>query len=95
MIMIENIDIQKINSIAKKAGDEIMRIYQQDFDVDYKKDDSPLTKADIKSNEIINESLKDLYPKIPILSEENKEVPYNIRRNWEYFWLIDPLDGTK
>ena len=93
--MLNKIDIQKINSIAKKAGDEIMKIYQQDFDVDYKADNSPLTKADIKSNEIITESLKDLYPEIPILSEENKEVPYNIRRNWEYFWLIDPLDGTK
>jgi len=95
MIMIENIDIHKINSIAQKAGDEIMKVYQQDFDVDYKKDNSPLTKADIKSNEIITESLKDLYPEIPILSEENKEVPYKIRKNWEYFWLIDPLDGTK
>jgi len=93
--MIENIDIHKINFIAKKAGDEIMKIYKQDFKVDYKKDNSPLTKADIKSNEIITESLKDLYPGIPILSEENKEVPYNIRRKWEYFWLIDPLDGTK
>ena len=93
--MLKKIDIQKINFIAKKAGDEIMRIYQQDFDVDYKADNSPLTKADIKSNEIITESLKDLYPKIPILSEENKEVPYNIRKNWEYFWLVDPLDGTK
>jgi len=93
--MIENIDIQKINSITKKAGDEIMKIYQQDFDVDYKADNSPLTKADIKSNEIITDSLKNIYPEIPILSEENKEVPYNIRKNWEYFWLIDPLDGTK
>jgi 3'(2'), 5'-bisphosphate nucleotidase len=93
--MIENIDIQKINSIAKKAGNEIMLIYQQDFEVDYKADNSPLTKADLKSNEIITESLKDLYPEIPILSEENKEAPYNIRKNWEYFWLIDPLDGTK
>ncbi len=93
--MLNKIDIQKINSIAKKAGDEIMKIYQQDFDVDYKADNSPLTKADIKSNEIIAESLKDLYPEIPILSEENKEIPYEIRRNWEYFWLIDPLDGTK
>jgi len=93
--MLKNIDIYKINSIAKKAGDEIMKIYQQDFEVAYKADNSPLTKADIKSNEIIAESLKDLYPGIPILSEENKEVPYNIRKNWEYFWLIDPLDGTK
>lgn len=93
--MLNKIDINKINSIAKKAGNEIMKIYQQDFNVDYKSDNSPLTKADIKSNEIITESLKNLYPKIPILSEENKEVPYSIRKNWEYFWLVDPLDGTK
>jgi 3'(2'), 5'-bisphosphate nucleotidase len=89
--MIKNIDIQKINSIAKKAGDEIMKIYQQDFDVDFKNDNSPLTKADIKSNEIIVNDLKYLYPDIPILSEENKQIPYKIRKNWEYFWLIDPL----
>ena len=93
--MIGNIDIQKINYIAKKAGDEIMRIYQQDFDIEFKKDNSPLTQADIKSNEIIINNLKSLYPNIPILSEENKEIPYKIRKNWEYFWLIDPLDGTK
>jgi len=94
MIMIENIDIHKINSIAKKAGDEIMKIYQQDFKVDYKKDKSPLSKADIHSNEAIIKNLENLYPYIPILSEENKEIPYKIRKNWEYFWLIDPLDGS-
>jgi len=93
--MIENIDIQKINSIAKKAGNEIMKIYQQDFNIDYKSDNSPLTKADIQSNEIIITNLKSVYPDIPILSEENKEIPYKTRKNWEYFWLIDPLDGTK
>lgn len=93
--MIKNIDIQKINSIAKKAGNEIMKIYQQDFDVDYKADNSPLTKADIHSNEVIIKNLENLHPDIPILSEENKAIPYNIRKNWEYFWLIDPLDGTK
>lgn len=93
--MTENIDIQKINFIAKKAGDEIMKIYQQDFDVDYKKDNSPLTKADIGSNEVIIKNLENLYPGIPVLSEENNEIPYKTRKNWEYFWLIDPLDGTK
>ena len=93
--MLKKIDILKVNFIAKKAGNEIMKIYQQDFEVNYKKDNSPLTKADIKSNEVITEGLKDLYPQIPILSEESKEVQYNIRKNWEYFWLVDPLDGTK
>ena len=93
--MIEDIDIQKINLIAKKAGDRIIRIYQQDFKIEFKNDNSPLTKADIQSNEIIVNNLKYLYPDIHILSEENKEISYKIRKNWEYFWLIDPLDGTK
>jgi len=93
--MLNKIDIQKINSIAKKAGDEIIKIYQQNFEVDYKDDNSPLTKADLKSNEIITESLESLYPEIPVLSEESKKVSYDIRKDWKYFWLIDPLDGTK
>ncbi|MBA7589910.1 3'(2'),5'-bisphosphate nucleotidase CysQ [subsurface metagenome] len=93
--MVKNIDIQEINSIAKEAGNELMEIYQQDFNIKFKKDYSPLTKADLKSNEIITNRLKNLYPNIPILSEENESVSYNIRKNWEYFWLIDPLDGTK
>jgi len=93
--MLNKIDIHKINHIAQKAGDEIMKIYQQAFDVAYKSDNSPLTKADIKSNEIIVNDLKYLYPDIPVLSEENKEIPYEERKNWKYFWLIDPLDGTK
>ena len=93
--MLNKINIKKINNIAKKAGNKIMKIYQKDFEVNYKNDNSPLTKADIESNNIITENLKKLYPEIPILSEENKEVPYNTRKNWEYFWLIDPLDGTK
>jgi len=93
--MLNKIDIQKVNYIAKKAGEKIMQIYQHDFNVNYKKDNSPLTKADIKSNEIITEGLKELYPEIPILSEESKNVSYDIRKDWEYFWLIDPLDGTK
>ena len=93
--MLKKIDIHKINFIAKKAGDEIMKIYQQDFEVDYKKDNSPLTKADIKSNEIITESLKDLYPEISILSEENKEVPYSTKKIGNISGLLIPLTELK
>ena len=93
--MLDKIDIEEIKNIAKLAGDEIMKIYQKDFSVEYKDDNSPLTQADIKSNEIICSSLQKLYPNIPILSEENKEVPYDARKDWEYYWCIDPIDGTK
>ena len=93
--MYEEVDLEKVVSIAKDAGNEIMKIYKKDFSVEYKEDNSPLTEADLKSNEIICTALTELYPHIPILSEENKEVPYEERKDWEIFWLIDPIDGTK
>lgn len=103
--MLEKIDLEEIVIIAKEAGDAIMEIYDKDFHVEYKDDKSPLTEADTKSNEIIvsalealNSTLKIQHPtfkSIPILSEEGKEIPYEERKHWEYFWLIDPIDGTK
>ncbi len=93
--MLDKIDIKKINSIAIKAGEEILKIYNQNFEVKKKEDNSPLTKADLISNKIICESLNQLYPKIPIISEESAKIPYKTRKEWEYLWLVDPLDGTK
>jgi 3'(2'), 5'-bisphosphate nucleotidase len=93
--MLNSVDIKDIVKIAKDAGDAIMKIYDRDFKVDYKDDKSPLTEADTKSNEIICSASERLYPTIPLLSEENKEVAYEDRKDWEYFWLIDPIDGTK
>ncbi len=90
-----NIKIDDIINIAVKAGDAIMDIYKNYFSVAYKKDNSPLTEADKKSNDIICSRLKETYKDIPIISEENKEIAYETRKNWEYYWLIDPLDGTK
>lgn len=94
--MIQNIDINKIVTIAEDAGAKIMDIYEhEDFWVEFKWDDSPLTKADTAANTIIISRLKELYPEIPILSEEEKKVSYSQRKDWEYFWCVDPLDGTK
>jgi len=93
--MLNTIDLEKVVAIAQEAGDVIMEIYNRDFLVGYKYDKSPLTEADTKSNEIICEALAKIYPNIPILSEENKEVPYEERKDWEYYWCIDPIDGTK
>lgn len=93
--MLNNINIQDIKDLAFRAGQAILSIYDESYDVQYKKDRSPVTKADMLSNYIICTELQKLYPNIPILSEENKEVPYAIRKHWEYFWCIDPLDGTK
>lgn len=89
------IDIEKIKNIALKASQIIMSIYEKDFDVEYKDDKSPLTEADIASNAYICKQLQEAYPTIPLMSEENKEVSYSERKNWEYYWCIDPIDGTK
>ena len=81
--------------IAKDAGLAIVQIYDSDFDYELKKDLSPITEADNISHTIVTERLKILTPKIPIISEENCEIPYNIRSKWKKYWLVDPLDGTK
>lgn len=79
---------------ALEAGKEINEVYQEkDFEVESKADESPLTLADRKSHEIIMGHLKQT--DYPVLSEEGKDIPYEERSQWEYFWLVDPLDGTK
>ena len=93
--MLNQIDVQDIVTIAKEAGKVIMQVYKQDFEVEYKQDSSPLTLADKKANDIIEDGLNKLSVSLPILSEEGKGIPYEVRKHWEYFWLVDPLDGTK
>ena len=78
---------------AKKGGDEITKVYEQEIEVEQKDDNSPLTIADKNANEVITEMLETT--KYPILSEEGKSIPYNKRKAWKYFWMVDPLDGTK
>ena len=81
---------------AKKAGDEILEVYHGKIDVTYKEDDSPLTLADQRAHRTIVKNLPSVSAKeIPILSEEGKDIPYEKRSEWEYLWLVDPLDGTK
>lgn len=79
---------------AVKAGEAIIKIYESgDFSIEAKSDDSPLTLADKASHlEIVDHLQK---TGLPILSEEGKAIDYEDRKNWEYFWMIDPLDGTK
>jgi len=93
--MLDKVNVKDIVNIARDAGAAIMKIYERDFTIEYKDDKSPLTEADLKSNEIICSALANLYPDIPILSEENKAAHYADRKDWDYFWLIDPIDGTK
>jgi 3'(2'), 5'-bisphosphate nucleotidase len=89
--MNKNLKIAIIASI--KAGKEILKIYDTDFEVEYKEDESPLTKADKNANEMIMSFLKET--DIPVLSEEGRSIPYEERKNWASLWIVDPLDGTK
>ena len=87
--------IVELIAISKEAGKAILEVYDTNFDYKIKKDLSPLTKADTLSHNIISERLKVLTPEIPILSEENSEISFNVRSQWNPYWLVDPLDGTK
>ena len=88
-----------ILKICKDAGDKILEVYErEDFEsvTDFKADDSPLTLADKLSHEVIDAALREHFPNIPIISEEGTEtITKEERQSWEYFWLVDPLDGTK
>jgi len=91
-----NLDINIVCEIAKQAGSAIMNIYSSDdFAIEYKDDHSPLTAADKASHEVIMAGLKKHFPEIPVLSEEGADIPYAVRKEWQRFWLVDPLDGTK
>jgi len=78
---------------AVEAGFAILEVYNQDFEVEEKEDKSPLTLADKRSHQIIMSHLLPLG--LPVLSEEGKSFEYEVRKQWDYFWIVDPLDGTK
>ena len=88
-------NIHNLIEISKEAGEVILEIYKTNFDIQIKKDSSPLTQADLASHQIITSGLKKLTPNIPILSEESCNISQRERAKWKEYWLIDPLDGTK
>jgi 3'(2'), 5'-bisphosphate nucleotidase len=91
------LNIKELLNIAINAaiegGNEIMKVYNDDFEVYIKEDDSPLTVADQNANKVIVDQLGKTG--IPVLSEEGKTIPYSERKNWDKLWIVDPLDGTK
>ncbi|HET7649646.1 MAG TPA: 3'(2'),5'-bisphosphate nucleotidase CysQ [Gammaproteobacteria bacterium] len=81
--------------IARDAGDRILAIYGTGFTVTTKADKSPVTEADMAAHEAIVAGLERITPDIPVLSEESSKIPFEERRRWDSYWLVDPLDGTK
>ncbi len=92
--MLSKENLLEILNISVDAGEVILNYYNENVDVIYKDDESPLTKADLASHKIISDSIKKITPDIPILSEE-EFIDWKIRKKWKKYWLIDPLDGTK
>lgn len=97
--MLEQVELSQVVALAKQAGEAIMQVYTQDFEVEFKADHSPLTLADQQAHAVIEAGLTALNKQwgfdLPILSEEGKEISYKERQHWTAFWLVDPLDGTK
>ncbi|QDZ25567.1 inositol monophosphatase [Chloropicon primus] len=92
------LDAEYLVEVARKAGDAVMEVYgesEEDWGVQKKGDESPVTKADLKANKVICDMLVSAYPSVPITSEENKKVDWETRKDYLYSWNIDPLDGTK
>ncbi|NIV17160.1 MAG: 3'(2'),5'-bisphosphate nucleotidase CysQ [Woeseiaceae bacterium] len=87
--------IEPIVALARDAGQAILEVYATDFDVQAKSDESPLTQADLASHRTIISGLKALTPDVPIISEEDGLPPFEERKGWLRYWLIDPLDGTR
>jgi len=86
---------QQLVDLATRAGEAIMAIYETDFEVMDKADDSPLTQADLAAHKVLVAGLAELTPDIPVLSEEAEAPAFAVRQSWSRYWIIDPLDGTK
>lgn len=87
--------IPKLVVLTTQVGNEILRYYKTDMQVEGKSDGTPLTIADQTAHHMIVEALQKLTPGTPILSEESTEIPFLERSKWDEYWLIDPLDGTR
>ncbi len=87
--------LESVAGIATTAGRAILEIYDSDFAVEAKADQSPITAADRRAHDVIQAGLTALPGDRPILSEEARALPWEVRRHWREYWLVDPLDGTK
>ncbi len=87
--------LESLLIIAREAGKAAMVIYDKDFNIEYKGDNSPVTDADLAAHKVIVKGLAKLTPDVPILSEENSDISWSERQTWHEYWLVDPIDGTK
>lgn len=87
--------LQHVIALANDAGNKIIEVYGRSYSVEHKDDRTPLTEADMVAHHTIVAGLNSLTPDVPILSEEEANIPYSERAGWSSYWLVDPLDGTR
>lgn len=87
--------LEAARTLAVEAGSKILEIYKSGFDISQKADFSPVTTADLAAHRIIKRGLARLTPKLPLLSEEDELLSFANRKSWSWYWLVDPLDGTR
>lgn len=87
--------LDELIHITRLAHKEILEVYNSNFKIDTKADNTPITDADRRANEVIMDGLSRIDSSIPILSEEEKIPPFDVRRHWDQYWIVDPLDGTR
>ena len=87
--------LPKLISLTYESGETILALHKNNMGFIIKSDNTPLTQADKISHNLITETLKKITPDVPILSEESQNIPFSVRKDWNAYWLIDPLDGTR
>ena len=87
--------LDQVRTLANEAGKHLTHFYQQNVTIQTKSDNTPVTEADLFVSQFLIEKLTALFPDIPVISEENCNIPFEQRQTWHTYWLIDPLDGTQ
>lgn len=101
MVTTDNSDIDpadlvaSVIEIAYQAGKILLEYYSNEYEVEQKSDDTPVTIADVSASIFVVKALQQLTPAIPVISEESTITDFQLRRGWDYLWLVDPLDGTR
>lgn len=87
--------LENIKRIAQEAGEHLKQFYARSVEIKIKADSTPVTEADLFISRFLTEKLQALTPNVPVLSEENCDIPLDERAKWQEYWIIDPLDGTQ
>jgi len=92
---LEHETLMRLIAGVEDAGRQVMAVYRGDYAIEHKADHSPLTEADMVAHHALLALIERETPGVPVLSEESGDIPFAVRRGWQRYWLVDPLDGTQ